>query len=463
MKIPKIIKAMGRGFGVKHQVINTLTTGEHRNLVNGNLTVIGFDGNSGQKEDNILLKEGYEANSQAYSIIKKIMESGSDIPWVPKILNSDGTTKLVTKGKFFNFVNNPNERQTQKDFKESSYGYICSTGDLFWNPQEIIGFKATRDLRVLPSQLMEVTKTNDNPLTPTGYVFELGRIKESFSTEEIIHLKYFNPTTEGIESLRGMSPLTAAWLTLSGDNQRAIAQDSMMKNRGAAGIITNESDIVATKDERDIQQGLLDRMMSGAKNFNRLIAGKSKAKFIQLGMSSSDLKILETGIENLRILCNVFGAPSELFNDPANKTFANQKTALKAFYENAVLPIDRRLLAKFNNEIVSQWSRQDGVKYIVTQDLSHIGALQEDEKAKADKDRSVLQGVNIVLGMTVSSEAKVLLLVNQYGYTKEDAEKIVAPAGKKNDTLEILKSVSPLLANKLIEKMSDEEVLSLLK
>jgi len=182
------------------------------------------------------------------------------------------------------------------------------------------------------------------------------------------------------------------------------------------------------EDDRKIQQGLLDKMLGGAKNFNRILAGKSKAKFLQIGMSSSDLKILETGIENLRTLCNVYGAPSELFNDPANKTFANQKTALKAFYENAVLPVDRRLLSKYNREIVTEWSEQDGKNYQVVQDLEHIGALQEDEDKKAAKAEKVINSIMKVVAEVkngLSPDAAAEILAHSHDMTKEEAANFV--------------------------------------
>ena len=46
--------------------------------------------------------------------------------------------------------------------------------------------------------------------------------------------------------------------------------------------------------------------------------------------------------------------------------------------------------------------------------------------------------------------------------TEEQADIIVAPVGRLNPTLETLKSLSPLLANKLVEALTPEEVRELL-
>ena len=411
----------------------TLSPLQHLDLANGNLEIIGLDSISGQKTDSELLKEGYDKNAQAYSIIRKISETGSDIPWVPNIRTSDGLER-ITKGRFFEFVQMPNEDQTIKEFKMDSYGYFLTTGDLFWHKPDVIGF-APSELTVKESQLMEVLKNRNAPLTPTGYKFELGMMKEAFTLEEIIHQKYFNPTTRGILSLRGLSPLSAAWLTLSADNQRSEAQESMMRNRGAIGFISNESDQILSDEDRDTQQSLLNRILGGASKFNQVAVGKSKAKFHQIGMSSSDLEILKTGIQNLRTLCNVYGAPSELFNDPANKTFNNQKTALKSFYENAVLPVDRRFLAKFNDNVVKDWSKADKKNYIVTQDLDHVGALQEDQDLKAARADKITNSITKIIqsvnqGLDPSAAAEII--AHAHGISIEDAQKFVVLSSNQN-------------------------------
>ena len=96
------------------------------------------------------------------------------------------------------------------------------------------------------------------------------------------------------------------------------------------------------------------------------------------------------------------------------------------------------------------------------QDFSEVEALQSDKKTEAEKDKIIMDGVNVIMNMPISSAAKQSLLINDYNFTQEQAEVIVAPVGRANPTLETLKSLSPLLANKLLEKLSDEEIKALL-
>ena len=216
---------------------------------------------------------------------------------------------------------------------------------------------------------------------------------------------------------------------MSGDNQRAEAQDAMLKNRGIAGIFTNGGEFPLTEEEQKQQQVILDKEVGGAGNFNKVLAGRGVGgKFLQMGMSSSDLEILKTAIQNLRMLCNVYGAPSELFNDPANKTHANQKAALKSFYENSVLPLDRRILSKYNSTVVKDWSKREGKNYTVVQDLEHIGALQEDQDKKAARSEKVINSIIKVVAqvnMGLSAESAASIIAHAHGMPIDEATKFV--------------------------------------
>ena len=184
--------------------------------------------------------------------------------------------------------------------------------------------------------------------------------------------------------------------------------------------------------------------------------------YTQIGMSSTDLKIIESGVLTDRQLCNAYSCPSVLFNDPSNSTYNNYTTALKTLYTDAVIPVCNKILADNNKDWLSQWSLRDNKKYSWQLDTSSVEALQADQKIEAEKDKIRMDGVNVILNMPISAEAKANLLQSEYGYNVEDATALIQPAGAVNATLEALKSLSPLLANKLLEGLTPEEIRNLL-
>ena len=68
-----------------------------------------------------------------------------------------------------------------------------------------------------------------------------------------------------------------------------------------------------------------------------------------------------------------------------------------------------------------------------------------------------MDGVNVILQMQTTSEAKQKLLEEEYGYSEDMAELLVAPVGSSNAQLEVLKSLSPLLANNIIANFTPEQ------
>ena len=163
----------------------------------------------------------------------------------------------------------------------------------------------------------------------------------------------------------------------------------------------------------------------GVKNFNKVHVANADMNYLQIGMSATDLKVIESGVLTDRQLCNAYSCPSVLFNDPSNSTYNNYITALKTLYTDAVLPVCNKLLADNNKDWLGQWSLKDNKRYSWQLDTSGIEALQSDQKVEAEKDKSVMEGVNIIMAMPITDEGKQSLLIDTYGYS-EDAAKVIA-------------------------------------
>jgi len=116
-------------------------------------------------------------------------------------------------------------------------------------------------------------------------------------------------------------------------------------------------------------------------------------------------------------MCNVLGLDSSLFNDPANKTFNNRLEAEKAMYTNVIMPLADKIASKHNNYIVNTHYPEGD--YRMRKDFSNIEALQSDKKQEAEKDKIVMEGVNVVLNMPIDNESKIALLESNYNLSEE--------------------------------------------
>ena len=163
---------------------------------------------------------------------------------------------------------------------------------------------------------------------------------------------------------------------------------------------------------------------AGPRNFGKIKVTNKDLSFIQMAMSSTDLQLVEKGVINLRAICNVFGLDSSLFNDPANKTFNNRAEAEKALYTNAVIPISEKKAAKHTQFIANSHYPDGSVR--MRQDFSKTEALQKDKKTEAEKDLIVIQGINQVVNMPISPEAKESLLQSTYDISEEQSRLIAS-------------------------------------
>tara|TARA_Y100000356_G_scaffold98619_1_gene83992 strand:- start:4177 stop:5445 length:1269 start_codon:yes stop_codon:yes gene_type:complete len=375
----------------------------------------------GQKEDEILINEGYVSNSDIYAIVKKICEVSSDVPFIVKQQTPDGW-EIDEDSSLNDLLRKPNELQTEKEFRFNSMNYLLNTGDVFWK-KLTSSFDLVTELELFESNLVELF------LDPRGDVYKCqyfrnNTIIENYSIEEIIHTMYLNPSSWGIQSKRGLSPLQAAYNTLKSSNNRSVASASMLENGGASNVISSGSDLVMTEDEREELQKNSDKILGGADKFGKNIVSTANLSVNSLGMSSQQMQMLEGGTMDLRTLCNIFGVQSAMFNDQAAATLDNMKIADKKLYTDAVIPNNNKLISAYD-PIVKAYSAYENKTLKICQDTSDIDTLQEDKKLKAEKDKINIEAITSVLTSPISNESKIATLVEVMGLDEDKAEMIV--------------------------------------
>ncbi len=149
-----------------------------------------------------------------------------------------------------------------------------------------------------------------------------------------------------------------------------------------------------------------------------------------MAMSATDLQLVNSDVVTLRAVCNVFGLDSSLFNDPANKTFNNRKEAEKALFTNAIIPIAEKV-GKSHTQFIAKNHFPDG-RVRMRKDFERIEALQGDKKTEAEKDKIVVEGVNVVLNMPATIETKKAILKQTYDLPDEVLATITEPTNENN-------------------------------
>ena len=96
-------------------------------------------------------------------------------------------------------------------------------------------------------------------------------------------------------------------------------------------------------------QSQIENQYSGAANAGRPMLLEGGMEWQQMGLSPTDMSILETKFSSARDVALAFGVPPQLLGIPGDATYSNYKEARLAFYEDTVLPLLGYLLNTFND------------------------------------------------------------------------------------------------------------------
>jgi HK97 family phage portal protein len=390
-----------------------------RNYLNNQLyaTLLGIAPISIDDSSLAYIKNAYQYNPDVYSIINGITRAASSVPAVVLEVVDEkaarefyrvkhatrngmdaGTIDRVDKLRKKAFVEvdpmddlarlieRPNPLQSWSDFIENSMGFMEITGNSYTHGT-MLSDGRFGELWIMPPQYTEIIANKSSETLITGYNLMLYGYKQPIPVETVLHMKYWNPDYSYAGShLYGMSPLMSARRTVRASNDNIEALSKALQNNGASGMIFPDDPDLTTLSESqrsDIQR-FFDTNKSGADRYKSVLATTAKMGWTPFGMSPIDLEIIESKKMSMRDLCNIYGYPSEMMNDPDNKTNSNKKESRKQLYQDCVVPKLERFYSELNRFVVPRFERVTGKKYHIDYDTSSIEALQEDISEKVE-------------------------------------------------------------------------------
>ena len=362
------------------------------------------------------INDGYAGNDIVYSIINLITNKAKVAPWnVYKVKDEAKykqlksilkTPHLITDWKAIEELKSqslepykgdarlnellkyPNEEDTWSDLVEAWGGFKLATGNSYIYGKLVEAGANTGkplSLSTLPAQYMSIiANVSVFPAVRQAYRLYYG-VTYDFKKEEILHDRMFNPkwSATGLQ-LYGMSPLAAAAKNITRSNEAKTASVANFQNGGPAGILFTD-DLRMEGDTAVAQANALKASIvnnSGAKNKNKLATSGYKVGYQAIGLSNVDLDIIQQEMWDMRSLCNIYGVPSQLLNDPENKIQANSTSGEKALTVRAALPLLTTMRDNLNRKLATDWGYK-GTNIIVDFDLSCYPELQQDKATQA--------------------------------------------------------------------------------
>lgn len=410
-------------------IFSTKST-NNKKFYNTNTKMFGFGEHFSYKKFSIddIIKEGYLSNEDVYSVINYISKLAGNMDYVLKIKDKKtGLLKTVdSNDDLYKLFNRPNQQQTMTDYFTSLYINYLLTGSVYQYKNKIVGFNIPKSLHIIPTQDVKPFKYSDKPFAEVeGYEITFGNKTYDYTVEEIIETIMYNPT----ECLNGLSPLQAGRLTVKTSNIIHNSEYNMIKNNGASGIITSESETYKlTEEEQELIDDTFKNRSGGADNFNKILTLGNKVNYTPIGRTPAELDLSNNDMNKLRKICNIFGISSQLFNDPNNKTYNNLNEAKKSLYVEVLIPLAYKMIESFNKFIINDINNNN-IEYVLTLDTSTIEVLQEDKKVLNESNKilteNILNVVNSVYNGIISKESGKQLLLYTLGISNEEVDKII--------------------------------------
>jgi len=353
------------------------------------------------------INDGYLTNGQVYAVIGWILRKAAVAPWYVyevvdekaykqyKAITSDNMTPAAlfnaqmlqakalkpiedSKNPMQKILDRPNEQMSFAEFIQFIVGFRLILGESFTYKISGVGDVPIEIYPMHPQDTELIM--GKNYLSVDGYVWTGGNTRQTLTKEQVTHTKYFNPihSTNG-DNLRGLSPLAAMLRVIQESNEYGLQAIKQAQNSGPAHLISSAS---TAANQMGFEDGtkLKDALKTKWKESSREPFVTSAAIDVHaLGLSPADLKLIDGRMFTFRSFCDGYGIPSEIFNDPQNKTYANKNEAKRAGILDGVEPELRAVRDIINNSFPAN----KGKKFVVDYDISMLPEMQEDQEKMA--------------------------------------------------------------------------------
>lgn len=344
---------------------------------------------------------------------------------------------------------NPNKLQTRKDFIYQLITDLLIHGITNVYGIKPVGFGQFTEFHVMPTVCTQ-KQINSNKVV-TRYDTYIEGIKTTITGDDIENvLELRMPSVSGAwESKSKLSVLGEA-ITSSTANLETEAFTYV--KGGGVKMLTNESDLPMTPNQKKEAQDDFDVNNTGVANSGSVRITTAKLKAIDITRSPSELNLDPSLMAKLRLIAGVYGLDSKIFGDPTASTYSNMAEAIKAAFLQVFIPLCNDYIIK---EFNSFWLAGTGSLLRMELDKDDIEEIKIADKASADTDYVRAQTLDMIMKMQISTDSKKAVLI-EFGYSEEKALEIT-DVGEKNMQSEALKTFSPLIATKIMEKLTTQE------
>lgn len=317
---------------------------------------------------------GFSRNELVYACI---MEKATSLPEAPlRVYGPDGLGEPRENHPLRQLIANPNPMLSEFELFELTDIHMELSGVAFW---EIVRDRAGRPVQLWPLRpdLVRMMRQRDG-LTRYGYLVGSGIVDLG---TDVLAFRYPNP----VDPLVGQAPLRPAVRAVALDNEATDFVKTLLQNRAVPGVVITTQQQV-DKDISDRLSARWREKFSGSRRGEPAVLQKGMDVKV-LGLNPSDLEFPDLRTISETRICSAFGVPPILIGAKAGldrSTFANYKEARTSFWEETIMPLQRRIGDVITARLLPQVLDAEFTtprRVTVAWDRSQVLALKESEQA----------------------------------------------------------------------------------
>lgn len=310
-------------------------------------------------------REAYSKNVVAYQCINRISEAVAAV----RLGIYRGETEL-NEHPLAALLRRPNPLQSYGDYVRAKVGFLLLAGNGY-EERVTIGGKPRELYQLRPDRMKIIPSSNG---VPSAYEYSVNQQKVTFPMDprtlacDVRHLKLFNP----LHDWYGMSPIEAGAYAIDQNTEAMKHMQALLQNSARpSGALTVKDGQTLADEQFNRLKTQIEEQYSGSANAGRPMLLEGGLDWKQMGLSPTDMGIIETKYASARDIALAFGVPPLLLGIKGDNTFANYAEARLAFWEDTVLPLLEMILTDWNTWLAQPF----GVE--VRADVDAIPAIAE--------------------------------------------------------------------------------------
>ena len=310
-------------------------------------------------------KEAYGKNVVAYQAINRIADAIASV----NLGVYRGEMELVDH-PLITLLNRPNPLQSYSDYVRAKVSFLMIAGNGY-EERFMVGREVKELYQLRPDRMKIVPSSNG---IPSAYEYTLGQNKVRWEMDprtlecDVRHLKLFNPLNDWY----GMSSIEAGSYAIDQNNEAMNWMQALLQNSARpSGALTVKDSGTLSDENFNRLKAQIEEQYSGSSNAGRPMLLEGGLDWQQMGLSPTDMGIIEAKFSSARDVALAFGVPPQLLGIPGDNTYSNYAEARLAFWEDTALPLLQMIVNDWNNWLGSIY----GVE--IKPDIDSIPAIAE--------------------------------------------------------------------------------------